>query len=190
MNVALERHTAAAAVLKRNEEYGTPFVLMLRTYTVPFIVTECKYAPAPFDFQDFVYDNIHHGVGVVSIRGSHWYTDTLEFSDHPTLHTRCPALIVPNDEWKSMATALIKYAAVIVCEAHYETDGFCWELEECKAQKREHDTVVILPDPNELWIRRILYTLADSTGLFSRMRYRTLIFSITLRQLICFFVRT
>ncbi len=137
------RHERAVEALRRHDENGVPFVLLLRAYRAVAPIPRCAYTPAPFSLQGFVARYAPHGLGVLSIKG--WDSPAesgVEWGSY------CPTLDVPDDEWQAMAGRLIRDAALILCEFNLESAGVTWEIDTCR-DARPHETVLIIPTPDD-----------------------------------------
>lgn len=137
-------HDRAVAVVRRYEDEQTPFILSLRTYRVATVVIQCAYADTPFELRDFIARKVEHGIGVICIKGDDSVLDGLKEEA-----TSCPALSLPDEKWKEITIWLIAHAAFIVCEFNLDSNGVCWEIEQCRALKRQHETILVISTPSE-----------------------------------------
>jgi hypothetical protein len=129
-----ELHAASVEALEAYRERGAPFVLYLRGFGTPIAHGPFEFGPRFLDRS--LRDALAPGVGFVSIQDPR---------DLLAEVRRAPGLLLPDDDWQSVAEELIQFADLIVSELYFVRPGVRFELQAAYRGGRWDRTVLVLP---------------------------------------------
>lgn len=141
-----ELHAAATSVLERYQNEGLPFALSFRKFGLE--VLHGPFELGPKLIENALRDALPAEIEVLTIQNHQGLEYDLSSS---RMKREAPALLLEDEHWREVASALILAADLIVSEPTFLSEGVRYELQTIYDTHRWDRTVLVLPPQQSIF---------------------------------------
>lgn len=143
-------HEAAMRIISQSQEAHQPFALFLRNFAIEgydWLImngpgqkggTIMNTSSRPGKLEEILAARLAGRLPIIGVANQSFFL--------PPMEETLPKLILPGTDWQGHLENLIMSASIIVVDLEEFSEGVGFEIEMIRTHKKEHVTVIVLPD--------------------------------------------